>query len=527
MNGPASIAGDQLTLTGVGQVTVRALQPGNAHYRAATADLTFTAMPDGTINQAPTVTTATNLVFMSPNSSLTIAYQVSDPDSTLDLSGIHVSSPITFVLPDSPTNIVVTGGPVPPGTIGTIEVTVTPAPVSGGTIPLIFVVTDGYNYATNTLTLNVGSGGFVIFAQPANTTAVVGGRATFNVIVGGSGSVTYQWQFMGTNIPGATEASLTLTNIQPSQAGPYSVVVGDSAGIVLSTAAILSVSTVTTPTITWTDPAPLTYGTPLGPTQLSAAANVPGTFAYSPAAGTVLNAGSNQVLKATFTPLDTNNYATASATVNITVLPATPLLTWTNPAPIYYGTLLGSNQLSASANVPGTFAYSPTNGALLNSGTNTLSAVFTPTDSTDYSSVNGSVSLAVLFLYDGVNLSDPAQAQADLDGDGLSNLAEYALGTDPHNPADAQQGYAVSFVNRGGTNYLSMQFRRRRDTTAFPIQYVPEVSADRQTWFSDSAHVLPLSTNALDSQFDRVTVQEQTPTTTTAPRFVRLRIHTN
>ena len=45
--------------------------------------------------------------------------------------------------------------------------------------------------------------------------------------------------------------------------------------------------------ITWPAPAPIVYGTPLGSTQLNATANVPGTFSYSPAVGTVLYAGTH------------------------------------------------------------------------------------------------------------------------------------------------------------------------------------------------------------------------------------------
>ncbi|MBT0895788.1 hypothetical protein KI811_18470, partial [Geobacter hydrogenophilus] len=56
------------------------------------------------------------------------------------------------------------------------------------------------------------------------------------------------------------------------------------------------------PTITWTAPAAITYGTALSATQLNASAGtVAGTFTYSPALGTVLNAGS-QTLSVTFTP---------------------------------------------------------------------------------------------------------------------------------------------------------------------------------------------------------------------------------
>src|SRR5579885_3853788 len=70
-----------------------------------------------------------------------------------------------------------------------------------------------------------------------------------------------------------------------------------------------------TPTVTWTTPAPITYGTPLSSTQLNATASVPGNFAYTPSAGTVLNAGT-QKLSVTFTPSDTTKYNTASASVS-------------------------------------------------------------------------------------------------------------------------------------------------------------------------------------------------------------------
>jgi hypothetical protein len=56
---------------------------------------------------------------------------------------------------------------------------------------------------------------------------------------------------------------------------------------------------------------------------------------------------------------------------------------------------LGSNQLNATASVPGAFTYSPTNGAVLTVGTNTLSVTFAPTDATDYNSLTTSVSLVV------------------------------------------------------------------------------------------------------------------------------------
>lgn len=72
------------------------------------------------------------------------------------------------------------------------------------------------------------------------------------------------------------------------------------------------------PSIVWPKPAPIPYGTALGSAQLDATSTTAGSFVYTPAAGTVLKAGANQVLSATFTPIDPN-YATVTITTLITV----------------------------------------------------------------------------------------------------------------------------------------------------------------------------------------------------------------
>src|SRR5213078_1522629 len=114
-----------------------------------------------------------------------------------------------------------------------------------------------------------------------------------------------------------------------------------------------------TPTITWNNPADITYGTALSGTQLNATASVAGSFVYTPASGTVLNVGSNQTLHVDFTPADTTNYNTASKDVVINVVNATPSITWNNPAAIVYGTALDGTQLNATASVAGSFVNTP------------------------------------------------------------------------------------------------------------------------------------------------------------------------
>jgi hypothetical protein len=73
-----------------------------------------------------------------------------------------------------------------------------------------------------------------------------------------------------------------------------------------------------TPIITWQAPAAVSYGTMLGAAQLNATALVPGAFFYTPAAGTVLAAGT-QTLSVTFAPTDTADYTTAQAKVSLVV----------------------------------------------------------------------------------------------------------------------------------------------------------------------------------------------------------------
>jgi hypothetical protein len=154
----------------------------------------------------------------------------------------------------------------------------------------------------------------------------------------------------------------------------------------------------TTPTITWATPASVPAGTVLGSTQLDATASVPGTFVYSPAAGTVLSTVGTTTLTVTFTPTDTTDYnsATDSVSIIVTAAKAIPTITWATPASVQVGTVLGATQLDATASVPGAFVYSPTAGTVLaTAGPVTLSVTFTPTDTTDYATATDSVTLTV------------------------------------------------------------------------------------------------------------------------------------
>jgi hypothetical protein len=150
----------------------------------------------------------------------------------------------------------------------------------------------------------------------------------------------------------------------------------------------------TTPTINWPTPAPIGYSAALCSAQLNATANVAGTFTYSPASG-ILAAG-NHTLTATFTPTDTTDYTSTTASVTLTVNKATPAITWTAPAAIPFGTPLGATQLNATSSVAGSFSYSPASGTVLAAGSQKLTTTLAPADSVDYSPATASVTLTVI-----------------------------------------------------------------------------------------------------------------------------------
>ena len=148
------------------------------------------------------------------------------------------------------------------------------------------------------------------------------------------------------------------------------------------------------PTLSWAAPAAITYGTALTGLQLNAVASVAGTFAYSPGLGTVPGAGSS-TLSVTFTPADATDYTIVLAKVTLQVNKATPVIAW-SPAPLPLGSPLGAAQLDATANVSGSFVYTPPTGTVIATSSQMLSALFTPTDTNDYNTANLSVPLTVI-----------------------------------------------------------------------------------------------------------------------------------
>ena len=259
------------------------------------------------------------------------------------------------------------------------------------TLGVTFTPTDATRYTTatasTTLVVNVPRTTPVLtWPAPVSITAGTPLSATqLNATASVPGSFVYA-PAAGTVLP---EGTHTLqANFTPADATLYTTATASTTLVVTAPR--------TTPTMWWRTPAAITQGTALGATQLNATASVPGTFVYTPAAGTVLPAGTH-TLRAAFTPANTTRYTTATAVTAlvVTVPRTTPTVSWATPAAITQGTALSAAQLNATASVPGTFVYAPAAGTVLAAGTHTLGVTFTPTDATLYTTATASTTLVV------------------------------------------------------------------------------------------------------------------------------------
>lgn len=216
------------------------------------------------------------------------------------------SDPLTFVWRDGAAQVVGTGA-----------VLQAVLPLGGHTFTL--TVDDGRGGTDSDaidVTVRDATGPAITVASPAASTYALQQPLT------ASYSCTDEASIVATCLgPVANGASIPTSSAGTHE---FTVTATDTLGNTSSTSVTYVVAKAV-PTLTWSAPAAIPFGTPLGAAELNATASLPGTFVYAPGAGTVLNPGAGQTLSVTFTPSDTANYTNAVATVLITVLPPPPL----------------------------------------------------------------------------------------------------------------------------------------------------------------------------------------------------------
>ena len=202
--------------------------------------------------------------------------------------------------------------------------------------------------------LSLNASAPVIATQPLSQSVSQYGSVTFSVVANGTTPYFYQWNFNGTNLPGATNQSLTLTNLQLGQTGDYAVTVTNIYGSALSSNAVLFVGAV--PAIL-TQPASQSVAEGGTATFSVTAGGAPPLFYQWKVNGTVLSGATNATLVVTNADLLANagTYAVLVTSAYGSVLSSNATLT-VQEAPFLDNQLNNTNLPAGSGNVFAIFA---------------------------------------------------------------------------------------------------------------------------------------------------------------------------
>jgi hypothetical protein len=339
--------------TNAGDYTATANYPGDANHDGSSDSQNFTIA-----KMAPAVWASGTFVFDGA------PHGATGSSAGVNGASVNGSYAFTYVLQGA------SGSPI------------TTAPINAGTyvVNVIFTSADGnYSNANGVGSLSISKAGSAVAV--AITDSVYDGTPRGGLaVVSGAGGLN---QSVALSYAGRNGTDYAASSIAPTNVGDYNATAvygGDANHTGSSSTRDFSI-TKATPVIDWTAPAAIIYGTPLSATQLNAIAKlgtapVQGTYAYTPGAGTMLNAGANQTLSVVFMPDDTRNFTSASKSVAINVGQKPVTITadnktkqFSDPMPEYSATAVG---LVGSDTVGGTVNTSTTANTMSPAGTYVL-----------------------------------------------------------------------------------------------------------------------------------------------------------
>jgi LPXTG-site transpeptidase (sortase) family protein len=209
-----------------------------------------------------------------------------------------------------------------------------------------------------------------------------------------SGSASVAGSFAFTNPSTAPNAGAALQNVTftPDDSSNYSPVTGTVSVTVAMITPVITFGTAPTPT--YLDNFTVNATTSNSDSSALIYSRVSGPCAWINGSTFSTTGGGTCVVQVDGAA--TTNFHSATQTQSISISKVTPMLTWTNPLDIVYGTALSATQLNASAgSVSGTLVYTPAAGTVLPVGVHILHVAFTPTDPANSDGADKDVSLTV------------------------------------------------------------------------------------------------------------------------------------
>jgi hypothetical protein len=263
--------------------------------------------------------------------------------------------------------------------------------VAGGSVPTITGATTATAFST---TYGTASAAQSFAVSGSNLTNSLTATAPSGFEVSSDGS-TYAGIATYPQTGGSAGGTLWIRLAATAASGAY-----DSQNIVLSSGGATNVNittassgnTVSQATSTATvavNNSPATYnGLGQAATVTLSGTNTIGTLTILTGGQALQTNANTYAVTASFVPSDTNyTTLTGLSAGNFIINKAAPVISWSNPADIAYGTALGGTQLNATAGgVAGAFVYTPASGTVLGAGNaQVLGVQFTPTDTNNYS----------------------------------------------------------------------------------------------------------------------------------------------
>jgi hypothetical protein len=408
----------------------------------------------------------------------------------------------------------------------------------------------------------------LLLSQPRGANVPAGSNVTLSVTALSPLPITYQWQFDGANLNGATNSSLRLTNVQLGHSGVYRVLLTDSIGTRTSQEAVVLV--LVKPVIT-TQPSDQTVA--VGQTlHLTVAATGtqplwyrwrrnnapflwPGAATLTVTNAALTNAGKwDVVITNLANAMLGGSLFSAKVNVNVVQPPSnqtvppgsnvtlraivsmpqpftnhfwwlfngTPLLAGTN---VSTSTTVFTNELSLgnfSAALAGDYTFLlanyflVTNGSVVTTNFVGAPAAFTATllPAGEPDTDNDGLPDAWTQLYFGHatgQAGDLSRAGDDADGDGTTNLQENLAGTDPRDPNSVLK-ISLPAGTGAATNAMRFHFTAVANAT-YSVEFSESIEAGG---WSNLLNVVSLSSN-------RVIAITNTVPAGTRERFYRVR----